>query len=1027
MAFELNNNNIPFADSFRAPSSLYRGAPFWAWNGDLEKEELLRQIDVFDEMGIGGYHIHSRTGLNTEYLSDEFMELVKACRDHGRDKKMLTWLYDEDRWPSGAAGGLVTKDAHYRQRHLLFTSKPYSNEPSGGGDGDSSAAGAREGNGELLATYAIRLQDHCLAGARLLATGQAAESDETLWYAYLEVETESAWFNAQTYVDTLNPEAMQRFIEVTHERYKEVVGDSFGTDVPAIFTDEPQFTHKQSLRFADSHQDAIFPWTPDLEAAFTAECGDSMLAHFPEVIWDLPESQPSVWRYRYHEWIAERFAASFADQIGEWCEANGIALTGHMMSEATLASQTGALGDAMRSYRSMQIPGIDMLCDAMELNTAKQAQSAARQFGNPGVLSELYGVTGWHFDFKGHKRQGDWQAALGVLFRVHHLSWYCMRGEAKRDYPASISYQSPWYKEYKTIEDHFARVGAVLSRGKAVCRVGVIHPVESYWLSAGPRDTSEAACAKREDNFTNLTDWLLQGTIDFDFVAESLLPDQASTASGTRFGVGEMTYEVVVVPGMLTMRSTTLDRLETFAKAGGRVLFAGEIPSLVDAVPSTRVVDLAERCERVAFERTDLLNALAAHRDVSFADGQANRPSCLLYQMREEGDQRYLFVCNTNKEMFGGVVRNGALTLTGEYKVTALNTSDGSDREIAAEYADGNTTVGVHLYATEHLLLRLSPGRRTEGGSLRAAPVTEVARVSSPVAVTLDEPNVLLFDKACFSINGGAWQPETPLLEVENVLRTALGMAQKQGHIVQPWVDQTPAVELATISLKVEVESRVDCRAPQLALENVDESQVLLDGVPVEMNATGFFTDKAVGTMALPDIAAGTHTIEITLSFTKKTSIEWFYLLGDFGVTLQGLHGVLTEPVRRLSFGDWTAQGLPFYGGNVTYHCVAPVDGSSIQMPQFKATTITVASQGESAAIFHPPYMADVAVKAGAPLDITLFGHRANCFGPVHLAESGMDWLGPNSYRMKGSLFSPEYQLQPLGIVSAPIVFEREV
>ncbi|MBT7066560.1 MAG: hypothetical protein HN919_09680 [Verrucomicrobia bacterium] len=193
------------------------------------------------------------------------------------------------------------------------------------------------------------------------------------------------------------------------------------------------------------------------------------------------------------------------------------------------------------------------------------------------------------------------------------------------------------------------------------------------------------------------------------------------------------------------------------------------------------------------------------------------------------------------------------------------------------------------------------------------------------------------------------------------------------------------------------------------------------------MNATGFFTDKAVGTMALPDIAAGTHTIEITLSFTKKTSIEWFYLLGDFGVTLQGLHGVLTEPVRRLSFGDWTAQGLPFYGGNVTYHCVAPVDGSSIQMPQFKATTITVASQGESAAIFHPPYMADVAVKAGAPLDITLFGHRANCFGPVHLAESGMDWLGPNSYRMKGSLFSPEYQLQPLGIVSAPIVFEREV
>ena len=569
MTVELNNNDIPFDDSFTSPSSLYRGAPFWAWNGALEKEERLRQIDVFEEMGIGGYHIHPRTGMTTEYLSDAFMDLVRACRDHGRGKKMLTWLYDEDRWPSGAAGGLVTRDEQFRQRHLLFTSRPYTNEQVTRA-GNSTAAGAREENGELLATYAVRLTDRHLAGYRLLEAGQEPEPDEVAWYAYLEVDSSTTWFNNQTYVDTLNPKAMRRFIEVTHERYKETAGDSFGTDVPAIFTDEPQFTHKRSLRFSDSNQDAIFPWTPDLEETFSREHGESMLAHFPEVIWDLPGNVPSVWRYRYHEWIAERFAASFADQIGDWCRDNNIALTGHMMEECNLQRQTNALGDAMRSYRSMQIPGIDMLCDAMELNTAKQAQSAARQFGCPGVLSELYGVTGWHFDFKGHKRQGDWQAALGVLFRVHHLSWYCMRGEAKRDYPATISYQSPWYKEYKQVEDHFARVGAVLSRGKAVCRVAVLHPVESYWLGAGPLDSSGAERAGREERFTNLTNWLLQGMIDFDFVAESLLPDQTDSSSGARFGVGEMQYEAVVVPGMRTMRSTTVDRLEAFVAAGGR-------------------------------------------------------------------------------------------------------------------------------------------------------------------------------------------------------------------------------------------------------------------------------------------------------------------------------------------------------------------------------------------------------------------------------------------------------------------------
>lgn len=123
-----------------------------------------------------------------------------------------------------------------------------------------------------------------------------------------------------------------------------------------------------------------------------------------------------------------------------------------MMEEPTLRSQTAALGEAMRSYRSFDLPGIDMLCAYFEYTTAKQAQSAVHQYGYEGMLSELYGVTGWDFDFRSHKLHGDWQAALGVTVRVHHLSWVSMAGEAKRDYPASINYQSPWFREYPLIE-----------------------------------------------------------------------------------------------------------------------------------------------------------------------------------------------------------------------------------------------------------------------------------------------------------------------------------------------------------------------------------------------------------------------------------------------------------------------------------------------------------------------------------------------------------------------------------------------
>jgi hypothetical protein len=109
---------------FKKPTAEYRGAPFWAWNCELERDELLRQIDIFNEMGIGGFHMHCRQGLETPYLSDEFMELVRACDDKAKENGMLAWLYDEDKWPSGFAGGLVTKDAEYRKRFIIFTCNP---------------------------------------------------------------------------------------------------------------------------------------------------------------------------------------------------------------------------------------------------------------------------------------------------------------------------------------------------------------------------------------------------------------------------------------------------------------------------------------------------------------------------------------------------------------------------------------------------------------------------------------------------------------------------------------------------------------------------------------------------------------------------------------------------------------------------------------------------------------------------------------------------------------------------------------
>ena len=178
-------------------------------------------------------------------------------------------------------------------------------------------------------------------------------------------------------MNTLDKKAIQCFIEVTHEKYKEKLGAEFGKSIPAIFTDEPQFCHKTRLCYAEDKTEVIIPYTDDFDETFTGAYGHDFLSYLPELFWEKGENCVSEIRYQYHDHVCERFVSAFADTLGNWCRQNGFMLTGHMMDEPALESQTAALGEAMRSYRAFQLPGIDMLCDRRELSTAKQAQSAS--------------------------------------------------------------------------------------------------------------------------------------------------------------------------------------------------------------------------------------------------------------------------------------------------------------------------------------------------------------------------------------------------------------------------------------------------------------------------------------------------------------------------------------------------------------------------------------------------------------------------------------------------------------------------
>ena len=97
MLYPQNANKALDEHLFRAPTSEYRGAPFWAWNCKLDKETMLEQIDNFKTMGMGGFHMHVRTGMASPYLDSEFMGYIKLCVEEAKKKGMFAWLYDEDR------------------------------------------------------------------------------------------------------------------------------------------------------------------------------------------------------------------------------------------------------------------------------------------------------------------------------------------------------------------------------------------------------------------------------------------------------------------------------------------------------------------------------------------------------------------------------------------------------------------------------------------------------------------------------------------------------------------------------------------------------------------------------------------------------------------------------------------------------------------------------------------------------------------------------------------------------------------
>ena len=255
---------------FKDPGADYRSKPFWSWNGKMEEKELFRQLDILKEMGFGGAFMHSRVGLATEYLGDEWMRIVEKCLEYGKKIDFDLWIYDEDRWPSGSAGGIVTQKkenrSHRLQLHILKAS-----------EGD---AFLKENQEKMIAAYQCILEGHEYRELAVYEGGEPEEGKNILAITLEESELNDN-YNGATYLDTMKASAVDDYLASTHDKYHKELSKDALERVRGVFTDEP---HRGAFLcdFSEGNQKSI-PYTDELFSAFKERYGYDLKEHLPEI------------------------------------------------------------------------------------------------------------------------------------------------------------------------------------------------------------------------------------------------------------------------------------------------------------------------------------------------------------------------------------------------------------------------------------------------------------------------------------------------------------------------------------------------------------------------------------------------------------------------------------------------------------------------------------------------------------------------------------------------------------------------
>ncbi len=1006
------------------PGKQYRPVPFWSWNDELDPAELRHQIREMDKAGLGGFFMHARGGLKTQYLSPEWMACVEACLDEAGKLGMNAWLYDENGWPSGFGGGLVNNlGEKYQQKYLRLKV--------------ASVAEARK----IKQPIGYYTRD----GATFLGTTLPKKISGEVLTAYYDINP--------YYVDNLDREVVAEFIRVTHQHYYENLPKKLLKHLRGIFTDEPQLSRNGLV------------WSLVLPAAYQAKYGVDLLPQLPALEFDLPWSGEV--RIRFWSLVAEMFNENFMKQIRQWCDKHKWMITGHHVLEEWLNEQIPANGTVMSQYQYYNIPGIDHLCRTLPSTLAQiQLVSAAAQFGQKQILTESFALTGWNMNFSGMKWMFQQQLAHGVNFLCQHLQSYTLRGLRKRDYPPSLFIHQPWWEDYKKLNDYFSRAGMVLAEGRANVRVLVVHPISSAWKHLnGQRNNKKVEFYT--DALRNLSEALKGYQVEHHYLDPVIFEKYGSLQKNGEIKVNLKTYDVVILPQISDFTRKMADVLTKFSQNNlvirVRNTFEPELTTVDGKLATLPFLDNA-----CSFDSEDAAARFAAlvlkNEIVSVCEnGVATQK---IYTT-----DRYFADFNGREAMvyfFANTAMNSACYAEisipcGEFnKIEALNLFTGQLMQLDHVIVKNGWAFFRYPFAEGGGLMIVCSAKRSRNLPLfRPENVWElpaVKKLADEFALAGYTGNLFTIDRCRYRVDGGEWVSD----DISVIQEQLLALRK---------------------NCKLEMELEFFCdddfnfeQDLELGVENPERFDFALNGVAFGEVDNGMLFDQAFRRLALPkSVKKGRNVIAVNTVFRQnkevyqalkraekfeternKLTFDWeiesMYLVGDFSVRH---HGPVVELDRKavryqgaftlggnfagktLS-GNLLFDGMPFFAGkcllttkvNLTKNEVKNI--RFLRFAQDGANSYQIRINGKNCGtVYWAPYAVDVGdllAEGENLIEVEVTTSLRNLLGPFHLAEGESYAVHTMSFTRRGQChwlsndYNPYYCFVKLGVSALELV-----